>query len=97
MNRALAHKPVEVRVLLQSLIAQTATHPKIAKTVTETAFFDWLGTGQFQMADRAMEALNKVQNDRMSKFTGCTLAAGLGIRVTTTNETVQNALKRFET
>ena len=68
MNRALAHKPVEVRILLQSLIAQSATHPKIAQTVTETAFFDWLGTGQFQMADRAMEALNKVQNDRMSKF-----------------------------
>eukprot|EP00966_Prymnesium_polylepis_P120601 2786802-Prymnesium_polylepis.1 len=28
---------------------------------------------------------------------GCTLAAGLGIRVTTTNEMVRNALKRFET
>ena len=68
MNRALAHKPVEVRILLQSLIAQSATHPKIAQAVTETAFFDWLGTGQFQMADRAMEAINKVQNDRMSKF-----------------------------
>ena len=70
VSRALAHKPVEVRILLQSLIAQSATHPKIAKAVTETAFFDWLGTGQFQMADRAMEAVNHCQQERMGTFAG---------------------------
>ena len=66
--RALAHKPIEARIVLQSLIAQAAAHPKIAEVVTEMTFFDWLGNGQNVNADRAVEMLNHLQNERMGKF-----------------------------
>jgi hypothetical protein len=32
--RALAHKPVEARILLHGLLSTEATHPKVALTLT---------------------------------------------------------------
>lgn len=67
--RALAHKPVEVRVLLLSLLSCETTHPKIAEVVKQTAFANWSGKdGCYQDADRAMEFVNRVQDERRSKF-----------------------------
>ena len=67
--RAYAHKPVEARVLLISLLGSQTTHPKIAQIVKETAFFSWLGLdGHTQFADRAMERVNLVQDERRGKF-----------------------------
>ena len=67
--RAWAFKPVETRVLLISLLGMETTHPKIAEVVRQTAFFNWLGKdGQAQFADRAMEYINLLQDQRRGKF-----------------------------
>ena len=67
--RALAHKPVEARVLLISLISSQTTHPKLSQIVKQTAFFNWLGRkGSSVDADRAMENINRMQDERRSTF-----------------------------
>ena len=68
--RAWAFKPVEMRVLLISLLSMRASHPKVAEVVRQTGFFSWLGRkGSSQHADRAMEYINKIQDERRGKFT----------------------------
>ena len=67
--RALAHKPVEARVLLLSLISSQATHPKISTIVKQTAFFNWFGRPCSSIdGDRAMENVNRMQDERRGKF-----------------------------
>eukprot|EP00326_Haptolina_ericina_P035953 CAMPEP_0181249290 /NCGR_PEP_ID=MMETSP1096-20121128/45668_1 /TAXON_ID=156174 ORGANISM="Chrysochromulina ericina, Strain CCMP281" /NCGR_SAMPLE_ID=MMETSP1096 /ASSEMBLY_ACC=CAM_ASM_000453 /LENGTH=349 /DNA_ID=CAMNT_0023346603 /DNA_START=43 /DNA_END=1092 /DNA_ORIENTATION=+ len=67
--RALAHKPVEARVLLISLISSQASHPKVAEVVKQTAFFSWFGRpGGSIDGDRAMENINLLQDKRRGRF-----------------------------
>ena len=41
--RALAHKPVEARILLVALLSTEATHPKIGEMVRWSSTLSWLG------------------------------------------------------
>lgn len=67
--RAWAFKPVEARVLLISLLSSQTTHPKIAEIVKHSAFFNWLGRpGSSIDADRAMENVNRMQDERRGRF-----------------------------
>ena len=67
--RAWAHKPVEARILLLSLLSSTATHPKIAEMVKQSQFFSTLGRdGSSMFVDRALECVNKYQDERRGKF-----------------------------
>ena len=68
-QRSWAHKPVETRVMLISLLASQTTHPKIAEMVKQTAFFSWLGLdGSCVYADQACEFLNLLQDQRRGRF-----------------------------
>lgn len=67
--RAWAHKPVEVRVMLISLLASQTTHPKVAEVVKQTSSFSWSANpGDAMACDRTMEMVNRVQDERRGKF-----------------------------
>lgn len=67
--RAWAHKPVEAKILLISLLSTEATHPKIADVVKHSQFFSALGReGSSMFLDRALEGVNLYQDQRRGKF-----------------------------
>jgi hypothetical protein len=68
--RGFAHKPVEARVMILSLLATESTHPKIAAIARDQAFFNWLGRDGSSVArDKAIEMLHRAQSERASLFT----------------------------
>jgi hypothetical protein len=67
--RAWAHKPVEARVLLLSLLSTEATHPKVAEIIRATnslPLSDLPGSAMF--ADRVVEYLNWLQDQRRGTY-----------------------------
>jgi hypothetical protein len=67
--RAWAHKPVEARVLLLSLLSTEATHPKIAEIIRATnslPLSDLPGSAMY--ADRVVEYLNWLQDQRRGTY-----------------------------
>ena len=67
--RGWAHKPTEVKILLLALLSTEATHPKVAEMVRASGFFSFTGKpGSSMMADRAVEYINHLQDERRGKF-----------------------------